>query len=268
LWREDAYSLDRGNPQWTSEPSGPLTYSESENAPLRLQISPPPANAGTLEALTVDSLTLDLANPAQTFNIPDEWAHALKYATLSDLFSTESQNTDPLRAQYAEMRYQQSRVIAADARSIMRVLSNNVPLALDSLQALDAGGPYWRNQSGPPQFCAGLYDMLVLSPGQVASPTGLGIDVVQSAPIPATGSEYIPLGAEDLDNLLDYVTHILAFKCGGNEFKQTFSGYDGFVEAAADRGRINAAKIRYLVPLFGTPQREWAARPDRMEVAK
>ena len=262
LWREDAWSVDHGNPDWTLEPSSPLQYSESELAPLQLQLSPIPVNEGILEALTVDSVQLDLTSPTTNMLVPDEWAHAIKYAALADLLSAESQLVDPMRAQYAEQRYQQAIAFAADARSILRLTVNNVPIPLDSLAALDAGQPYWRNQTGPPQAVATLYDLFTCSPGTVDQPYGAAVDVVQSAPIPKLATDEIQLGLEDIDHLVQYVTHILTFKCGGKDF--SMAGYDDFMGAVASRKGVNRAKIRYLGPLFAQAQREWAARPDRV----
>lgn len=262
LWREDAWSIDRANPNWTLEAGPPRVYSESEQAPLQLQLSPIPLNVGTLDGITIDSLLIDITDPAATFDVPDEWIHAIKFAALADLFSAESQNTDPVRAQYADMRYQQAMDLAHNARSVMRLLSQGIPLAIDSLQAIDAGSPYWRNQVGPPQMAGILYDFVAVNPGSPDQAYGIGADVVQSAPIPTAGGDFMPIGAEDLSHIESYVTHVLTFKCGGKEFQDTFPGYDSFLEAVASRGRINRAKMRFMSPLMGQPQAEQSQRPD------
>lgn len=272
LWREDSWAEDHADPTWTTSPTSPRSWSEAELAPLSLQLMPSPQASGALEALTVDSLDIDITDPNATFNVPDEWVHAVKYAALSDMFSAESQNKDPLRAQYAEQRYQQSIAFAKDARSIIRLLSGNVPLPSDSMAALDAGAAYWRNQSGPPLLSGILYDIAAFAPGVADQTYGVTADVVRSAPLPtrtllADPSNYLQLGEEDIDNLIDYVTHVLAFKCGGTEFTSTIPGYDGFMGAVAGRKGINAAKIRYFTPLFGQAQKEWAERPDKVASA-
>ncbi len=265
LWREDAWSVDHGNPSWTSETGPPASYSEAENAPLLLQISPIPSNSGTLEVLTVDSLIMDLTNPASTFNIPDEWIYAVKYAALSDIFSSENQISDPGRAQYCESRYQQMVNFAKDARSVLRLLASGATLPIDAFAAIDAGQPYWRNQSGPPSTAGVLYDWVGFFPAIPDQGYIISADVSQSAPIPLTGSSPIPLGVEEVDNIIvNYASHILTLKCGGNEFQSTFPLYNAAMAAIAGRKGVNAAKIRYLQPLFGQPQREWASRPDRM----
>ncbi len=267
LWREDAWQVDHGSPQWTIEPGAPQQYSEAELAPLQIQLSPPPSNSGALEVLGVLSLTLDLTDPNQTFGIPDEWIHAVKYAALADLFGPNSQIYDPLRAEYSETRYTQALDFAKNARSLIRLLVNGVPCAIDSLAALDAGQPSWRNQSSMPELAGVLYDILAFS-AQVPGSAGVTADVVQSAPIPVLGSDFIPLGEEDLGPLTDYCTHILAIKCGGKELSSTMADYDSFAKACTQRAGINRAKIRMLEPLFGIPNREWNARPDRIEAGR
>lgn len=267
LWREDAWAVDHADPDWTLEPGSPLRYSESELAPLELQLSPAPQNSGVLEAISVNSLQIDLTNPNATFQIPDEWIHAVKYAALQDIFSSESQCQDTVRAQYCEMRYQQAMDFAKNARSILRLTMNGVPLPIDSLAAIDAGMPFWRNQSARPQLGGVLQDLFALAPVP-DQPYGLTVDVVQSAPIPVNGSGPIPLGPEDIPHIIDYALHILSFKCGGKEFTDSFPQYDAFLGAVAGRVGINKAKIRYLTPLFGQPQKENQERPDRMETEK
>jgi len=268
LWREDAWAYDKGNTQWTLQPGNPTQFSEAELAPLQLQLVPAPQNTGTLEAVTVDSLQMDLTNPASTFNIPDEWVHAVKYAALAQLLSGGSQIIDPLRAQYCQQRYSGLTANAMAAGSVIRILVNNVPCPLDSVVNLDAGVRNWRNNpvdlTRQGTAVGTIYDMLAFPP--VVYEVGVSVDVVASCPIPIKPGDFIPMGTEDIQILIDYCIHLLMFKCGGNEFKATFAQHDRFVSAAAARNRINQVKIHYLEPLLGQPQREWAMRPDREEV--
>jgi hypothetical protein len=230
---------------------------------LKLQLYPPPINQGTAEVITVDSLQIDITNPNVTFNVPDEWVHAIKYAALTDLFSAESQLHDPLRYQYVALRYQQAVDAVKSAKSVLRLLLNGVPLPIDTLAALDAASPYWRNQTGPPQMGGVLYDFVAVSPGLPDQAYGIAADVAQSAPLPAAGAAgYIQMGYEDIPHLIEYAMPYLTFKCGGKEFQDTFSQYDAYMSAVARRGQINKAKIRYLKPLFDQPQKEQGARPD------
>lgn len=265
LWRQDAWVMDGSNPVWTASTGAPIAYSESVVAPLALQLYPPPTNSGVLEIIDVQSLAIDTTNASALFNLPDEWVHAVLYATLSDLFNVESQLYDPLRYQYAEMRYKQAASAVQEIRTILRLQVSGLPLRIDAFASLDAASPYWRNQAGAPYLAGVMHDFLAFAPVP-NSVLSCAANVVQAAPIPASGATNMPMGYEDLDNIVQYATHKLTFKCGGNEFKSTFAVYDQFMSNVARRGAINKAKIQYLTPLFGQPQREDAERPDAQPV--
>ena len=263
LWREDAWAADHNNPLWTLDPGAPKAFSQSELSPLEAQLIPAPVNAGNVEAVTVDSLQIDTTDPNATFNIPDEWIHAVLYAALADLFSA-GQMDDFVRYTYCTQRYDQAVDAARMARSVIRTQLNGVPLPMDSLAAIDAGRPFWRNQLARPTTTGVLYDLVAFA----NAPNGnysVSADVVQSAPIPVTGGGLIPLGPEDIPSIINYCVTLLTLKCGGNEFKETLPGYDDFLKAAVSRNKILAVKARYMTPIFGQPQMEWANRPDRME---
>jgi hypothetical protein len=266
LWREDGWSIDANDPKWTVQQGMPAAYSESERAPLTLQLYPVPANTGATEALLVPSLDLDLGNGDASLQVPDEWVHAIKWAALADLFGSESQNADPLRAKYAMERYKQAISMAKDARNIMRAQLQGLPLQIDAMAAIDAGMPYWRTQTRMPFVAGALYDLFC--PAPAANRTyGVSVDVVQAAPLPQTGAEYLQIGYEDLDDITNYASHILTFKCGGQEFQNTFAQYDAFMQAVAGRNAANKGKIRYMKDLFGMPQKEEQMRPDKMQAA-
>lgn len=263
LWRQDAWTFDKADYQWTTEPGMPSAYSEAELAPLQLQIYPPPVNAGNLEAITVDSLTMDLTNPAATFDIPDEWVHAVKYSALEDLLTGGGQITDSLRGQYCGQRYQQAVTFAKGARSIIRLTANGLPLPVDPMVAIDAGMPFWRNQSGTPLVAGTFYDIIAITPGLPTQKVSVGVDLVQSAPIPLAPSDFVQIGEENISDIVNYATHYLSLKCGGDEFKGTMGDYDDFMRSVAVRKGVNAAKIQYFEPLFGQWQREESYRPDQ-----
>lgn len=261
LWRDDVWMFDHSSEAWEVDPGAPLAYSEAELAPLVLQMYPPPLNAGTLEAVTVDSLLIDITNPASLIGVPDEWCYAIKYAAMEEILTGGNQIVDPLRAQYASQRYKQAVAFARDARSIIRLTCNGNPLLIDSLAAIDAGCPFWRNQIGIPQMAGILYDFAVINPGAVDQPYSIGADVVTPAPLP-TANQYLQIGEENLQDVIDYCCNYLLVKCGGTELKATMELYDNFMRAVSTRKGVNAAKIKYFEPLFGQWQREEGMRPD------
>ena len=85
---------------------------------------------------------------------------------------------------------------------------------------------------------------------------------------PVAAGDFLPIGDENLDDILSYVANYLTLKCGGNEFKSTMTNYDQFMKAVATRKGVNAAKISYFEPLFGFWQREQGVRPDAKAVAQ
>lgn len=261
LWRDDTWSFDHSSQDWQVDPGAPNSYSEAELAPLILQMYPPPINAGTLEAVTVDSLLVDTTDGNSLMGVPDEWVYCIKYAALEEILTGGNQITDPMRAQYAAERYKQGVTFARDARSIIRLTCNGNPLLIDSLANIDAGCPYWRNQTGAPQMAGVLYDFAVINPGIADQTYGIGADVVTPAPLP-TLTQYLQIGEENLQDIIDYSVNYLMLKCGGAELKNTMSLYDNFMRAVSTRKGVNAAKIRYMEPLFGQWQREEGMRPD------
>lgn len=265
LWRQDAWSDDKANPIWTVDYQLPYAYSEAELAPLTLQLYPPPANQGTIEVISVDSFLIDITNPNATFNVPDEWVHAIKYAALAQILTSQNQINDGMRAEYCMQRYSTIVDNIKNARSIIRLKCGAFPIETDSLAAIDAGTPYWRSQAGPPNITGVMYDYIAVAPGILDGTYNIAVDVVRAAPLPATGADYIQLGEEDIANLTLYCTHILTFKCGGSEFKNSFQDYDAWLTAMSGRGFINRAKIPYITPLFGQPYKEEVVRPDRLE---
>jgi hypothetical protein len=267
LWREDAWAADKNYPYWEAIPGIPEAFSEAENAPLQLQLYPAPVSSGNLELNVVLSLQMNLIDPNSTFNVPDEWVHAIKYAALSLILNSSNQINDPLRAEYCEQRYQQSIDAAVSmGGSVIRAVQNNTPvsLPLDTLYNMESANPYWRNQVGPPASLGVLYDMLWINPAFQDQLYGIGVDVVQTAPLPCASNVALQIGREDLEHIEKYVLHYLSFKCGGGDFKNTMAGYDEFMKAVEGRKAINKAKIRYLAPLFQQQQKEWQQRPDRM----
>lgn len=263
LWREDAWATDHNNQLWTLEPGTPLAFSQSENSPLTVQLVPAPVNAGGLEAVTVDSLQMDLTNPNATFGIPDEWVYGIQYAALADIFSA-GQSDDPVRFTYCTTRYEQIVEAARLARSVIRLQLNGVPLPVDTLAAIDAGNPYWRNQPAKPQMAGVLYDLIAVAN---IPDTGYSVtaDVVQVAPIPADPDAPIQIGPEEVDSIINYAITTLMVKCGGKELGECFAGMDDFTKAVGMRNRILATKARYLTPLLGQAQSENQQRPNRME---
>lgn len=79
----------------------------------------------------------------------------------------------------------------------------------------------------------GLYVIRVW-PGNRANAT-LIVDGMAATPILTSDTQYVQLGEEDLDALLDEALHISAFKHGGDLFLSTIPLHQNFLRTAAER---------------------------------
>lgn len=258
LWRQDEYAYDRNQPEWLQEPGRPKSFSEALNSPLNMQLYPTPVNQGGLELITANSMTIDTSLASSPLNFPDEWCHGIKYAALCDLFSS-GMIGDPVREQYCETRYQQAVSGVKTLRTINRIIVNGNQVPLDTFAAIDAGYMYWRNQIGAPLICGALNDFVIVTPVPDRV-YGATFDVVQSAPIPTDGSQYVQIGQEESENILDYATTYLMLKCGGKDLQDSFTLYDGFMSKVEQRKASNAVKIFYM-ELINQPEQEDVQRP-------
>ncbi len=255
LRRVDSWQMQSMNPNWTLEPGYPNSFSAAETQPLEIQLYPSPLSSGRVNLQFIQSLSLTPPNSTTRFLIPDEFASALKWATLYELLSTDGQGYDPIRAQYCLERYNQLITATQIMRSIIGIRINDKPLALDQISNLDAFSPFWQSQYGLPTNAACMYDMLALS--KVPNTTyGITCDLVRSAPLPADPSAFIQLGREDMPYIFDYCRHALSFKLGGSEFTSTMPLYDNFLRGAGQRNKLLSVKAKYLTPIFSIPAKQ------------
>ncbi len=266
IFRSDSFARDAEFSTITGD--RPVSLSQAQTMPLQIDLYPPPANGGSLELVVarsvVDTPAAIIADPTITLRLPDDFCHAVKYAAMADLLSMDSKAGDDFRADYCDFRYRSILGAAAAHRSILRVLRAGTPLGLVPLYSLDSKRPSWHQKLGTPDTAGVCYDLLAFAP-PARVVTAVTCDVARTAPVPATGTDPIQLGQEELDSIINYCQHYLSLKLGGAEFQQTFSQFDQFQRAAAYRNEILANQARYLVPLFGQPKWEQARQPDANE---
>jgi hypothetical protein len=138
----------------------------------------------------------------------------------------------------------------------------------DTLFDLDAAVPGWQNTTGIPSAVtlAGWNLLALYSVPQVAS-TALTLDVVQNAPIPAADGDFVQMGSDQLDALLDYAEHLALFKCGGSEFAATLQQADNFLLSAMQYNQRLSATARYIVTpkQYGTREKLYVPREQNAE---
>ena len=140
--------------------------------------------------------------------VPDDFAWVVMWGALADLLGENGPAADPLRAQYADQRWQDGIAMAKGATTIIQAQVNNVQLQTVSLFESDGLDPNWQNNSGSPVnvLMAGL-NLVAVSP----VPDGvysMTLDIVQNAPVPLVSGTQVLVGRDVADALLDYAQHV------------------------------------------------------------
>ncbi len=262
LKRNDEAILSSYLPNWQAPAADPMTFSTTVTPSLRIQFGPPPANKGTLDMVsTKTGPTLDRTVGVK-LGVPDSYVHVIKWGAMADLLSVEGEFRDPLRAEYCELRYKQGIELARMQPAILHaeILGRNLPIT--PLHDLDTYRSGWENDdTGKPTTLGTTgINLVTLSPIPDAAYT-LTLDVVRPAPtpsIPFPNADFVDIGAEQIDALIDYAQHIASFKQGGLEFQMTGKQFGNMIEQAA---KFNA-KIRgnavFAIPTFGKKQEDEA----------
>lgn len=134
--------------------------------------------------------------------------------------------------------------------AIQRILFGGLPLTMSSVNELDMGFPGWQGVSDDPQFWTlnGI-NLFGLSP---QPSTGvITIEGISETPTLINDADYVMLGDEQLNRILDYAEHYCSFKEGAGEFDSSQTGFNLFIQAAAKRNSNLLATALY---------REWMGR--------
>jgi hypothetical protein len=115
-----------------------------------------------------------------------------------------------------------------------------------SIPELDYGIPNWQKaNAGTPQLWAPVgLDKFALYPAAGADGTNLTLEGLALTPALLKGGDFVDLGDEELNRILDYGQHYLSFKEGGSEWNATGALMSEFVQAAGLRNsRIVASAL-------------------------
>src|SRR5262249_31133396 len=98
----------------------------------------PAGSSGQIEFLVVNSTTLNPSVSATALGIPDDLTPAIKWGMLSDLLGKDGIARDPVRAQFAEQRYQQYVQLARLLPVIIHVIFNGAATIPSTLAELES----------------------------------------------------------------------------------------------------------------------------------
>lgn len=226
LWRDDEESANFLIPNWAINGEVPIAYSMIQTPPINIQVIPISDDIGIVDLITVDSPP-NLNEIAGTLlSIPDDFSWVVKFGALADLLGKDSQAYDPQRSAYCEQRFQEGVRFALSAGTINQVTLDGITIAPSDLADFDSLKPSWQNVSvATNQKIEDLAivgrNLIAVSPVPNAESHSIQLDIVRNIPIPINDGDFIQVGKEHFDAILDYSTHLAMFKIGGAEFEGT-----------------------------------------------
>lgn len=156
---------------------------------------------------------------------------------------------------------------------LLRVEVLGKPLGSSSLWDLDYGSPTWESDvvgvGNAPSVVtcwapAGL-NMFAIWPASALGTESVSLYGVVKAPQPVLDNDFVDIGREDLEHVLDYVEHLCAFKEGGQEAEAATEMLQSFLKAAGERNSMLMASSRFRGWMGLTDERK---RPIRAAVER
>ena len=105
--RGDTWEADHAILDWPyNGAQRPQLWTDGETPTLQIELLPSPNVSGTVWLLYV-ALSALLSNTGQLFTVPDEFVPSIKWGAIADMLSKVGRAFDPVRAEYAESRYEE-----------------------------------------------------------------------------------------------------------------------------------------------------------------
>ncbi len=134
-------------------------------------------------------------------------------------------------------------------------LSTGAPLFPTSLLELDLSRPTWRSETTAsggavptsPTFWAPVsLQRIAIWPATVGvGVNNLIVEGVAATPVLNEDGDFVDIGEEIHDTLIDYALHVAAFKEGGPRWRATMSYFSSFLQAAAEENGLLKANQAY-----------------------
>lgn len=254
VWRSDEFALTSYKPTWqaTANAAGvPKSWSVSEAFPIQMQVYPFPVVG---PARTVQIWSVSTGDPLNTttgvkLGIPDDLTWVVKFGALYDLLSRDGQAKDPVRAQYCLQRYQEGvqvarRVWTTIEQAYSTPDGNTLPIG--TIDSLDKYKPNWHNTEGTPTSLAMIGPNVFACSKVVLGTFGVTLQVVANAQVPSVNGDFLQVGQDVLQAILDYAAHLVLFKEEGPEFFGSMDGYKNLFEQAQVHNKRLRASAEYF----------------------
>lgn len=214
-------------------PAPPNTWMQSTDPPPQFKVDRIPPVSGNYEVLTANAGNTANATAAQLLSVPDDWSWVVKWGALGDLLSRESNAKDQPRATYCQKRYLEGLMFLQNSGAVLELELNGVPMGVDAITNGDAFNWQWEAAAqAPPNRCyQSGFNLLAFPPPDAGGYTAL-VGVVENAPVPVAGGDFIQCNRADYDVILDMAQHLAMFKIPAL-FAETIPLYQNFLNRAA-----------------------------------
>lgn len=262
LYPEDIDAQRNFGSDYMLTPGTPQSYSTFSVKPLRLRVAPPPNENGTLTILaSYSGAPLDASGI--TLGIPDDMSWIVKWGALADIFGKEGPGQDLARSYFCERRWKLGIALARINSLVVDCEINGVAMKPESLHRIDSYSPNWYSTQGTPTMITNLRNYI----GLATCPDGVynvQLYVVRKAIVPTLNTDFIQIGEDYINNIIDYAEHLAAFKSSGMEFRHTYRAAESFFNGALSYNQGLAAGNPALVELirqstlddYDTPQQK------------
>lgn len=265
LWMSDEFSAGATIPGWNLNPDTPESYSIVGPPPLQVQLIPPPIDSGQIDLLSVDSGAALDPTIGVALGIPTNYVWAVKWGALADLLSQDGEPRDDFRANYCRQRYDEACELARKMPVILTTALDEVQVLPSAVADLDALRPDWAASTGVPDSVgiAGQNLVAVAPPPDALAPYSFRADVVRNAVVPIVGGDFIQIGREYIDEIINEAHHLALFKDGGQEFADTVPLHQSFIKSAAGYNERLLAMSIYLNCMAEQSNKENSIRQRR-----
>jgi hypothetical protein len=167
-------------------------------------------------------------------NVPNDFAWIIKWGALADLLGRDGPAFDPSRSAYCQERWTSGIDLVRLSTTVMTAYIDGVQIQPDSAFDLDTAYSGWENNAPSTPFFfgqAGL-NMIALANPPDAFAHSVQVDALVNFPVPVADGDFLQIGREFYDVILDYAEHLAAFKMAGAEFEATSKHYERLVTAA------------------------------------
>lgn len=258
IYRSDEEEANNLLPNWQVNSGTPENYSAFLTNPVGIQLIPSPSSNGTLDLITINNPSDLNEQTGVLLNIPDDFAWVIKWGALSDLLSRDGQAFDPIRSDYCQKRWEEGIRFASISGTILTASIDGNIIPIEDISEFDHYNPSWQNDSSSSPLNLAILgrNLISLSPTPDSNPHSIQLDIVRNMPVPTASGDFIQIGREHLEPILDYSTHLAFFKCGWAEFSQTIPLANNFMSQAMLHNRQLQAEAKNYSIMEGYSQKE------------